>query len=196
MSRVAQKASRAMARLIANGELMRVASSQNASRAAWQSGFTYLGLLFLIAIMSAVLASTGTVWHTMQMREKERELLFVGNQIRHAIQLYYDKTPGTVKQYPKSLEDLLKDKRYLTTQRYLRKIYLDPITVKPEWGVVEAPDGGISGIYSLSEALPIKTKNFSEADQAFEGQTKYSDWKFAYVPKQLLVPPATAVQPQ
>lgn len=183
-----------MARLIANGN-MTIAVQRPASFAGFrQTGFTYLGLLFFIAIMGTVLASTGMVWHTMNMREKELELLFVGDQIRNAIQLYYDKTPGTVKQYPRSLEDLLKDKRYVTTQRYLRKIYLDPITSKPEWGLVVAPSGGISGVYSLSEMAPIKTGNFNASDMAFDGQKKYSDWKFTYTPQQLTQAASSAVK--
>ena len=163
-----------------------------------QFGFTYLGALFLLAIMSAMLASTGSVWHTIQMREKERELLFVGDQFRRAIKMYYEKTPGAgpVKQYPKTLEDMLKDSRYVTTQRYLRKIYRDPMSAKPEWGLVEAPNGGILGVYSLSEAAPLKTGNFKEADKAFSGQSKYSDWKFSYVPPLVPVPTAASAQPK
>lgn len=166
-----------------------------AFRTATQFGFTYLGALFLLAIMATVLASTGSVWHTVQMREKERDLLFVGNQFRRAIQTYYEKTPGAVKQYPKTLEDMLKDSRYVTTQRHLRKLYHDPITVKPEWGLIEAPGGGILGVYSLSEEAPIKTGNFREADQAFAGQARYSDWKFSYVPPLVAVPKAASGQP-
>ncbi|HJV09936.1 MAG TPA: type II secretion system protein, partial [Burkholderiales bacterium] len=72
-------------------------------------GFTYLGVLFLAVIMAGGLAITGDVWHTATMREKEAELLFVGNQYRKAIQRYY--LTGPQRQYPRSLEDLLKDPR-------------------------------------------------------------------------------------
>lgn len=181
-----------MARPITSGKTSTAVGQRRMLPVCQQAGFTYLGLLFLIAIMGAVLASTGTVWHTLRMREKEQELLFVGDQIRHAIQLYYDKTPGAVKQFPKSLEDLLKDKRYVTTQRYLRKIYPDPMTLNSPWGLVEAPGGGISGVYSLSEEAPIKTGNFSESDQGFEGQEKYADWKFIYTPQVTTQTPTTA----
>jgi type II secretory pathway pseudopilin PulG len=145
-------------------------------------GFTYLGLLFAIAIMGAVLAATGIVWHTAQQREKERELLFVGNQFRHAIQLYYERSPAGAPQYPKSLEDLLKDKRYVTVERYLRKIYRDPMTGSTEWGLVTMPDGSIMGVYSLSDETPIKQGGFSEKDAAFEGRGSYREWQFVFVP--------------
>ena len=55
---------------------------------ARQKGFTYLTILFVVAIMGAGLALTGQVWHTAAMRDKESELLYVGNQYRKAIERY------------------------------------------------------------------------------------------------------------
>lgn len=147
-----------------------------------QSGFTYLAVLFLVAVLGAVLAATGMLWSTAQQREKERELLFVGNQFRNAIRQYYEKSPGAVKKYPNTLNDLLKDERQLSTQRYLRKIFIDPITKTNKWGLVLAPEGGIMGVYSLSEEHPFKTDNFRDGNQSFVGKTKYSEWQFAYTP--------------
>lgn len=147
-------------------------------------GFTYLGLLFFIAIMSITLAMAAILWSFAQQRETERELLFVGNQFRRAIGLYYERTPGTVKRYPGRLEDLLQDNRYVTTQRYLRQIYRNPVTGKADWGLVLAPDGGVMGVYSMSEAAAIKTGNFRFEDRALEGAAKYSEWRFVYVPAQ------------
>ncbi len=147
-----------------------------------QSGFTYLAILFAVAIAGVALAGTGINWGQENQREKERELLYVGNQFRQAIALYYERTPGAIKRYPAKLEDLLTDSRYVTPQHYLRALYRDPITKKKEWGLIVAPEGGIMGVHSLSDAVPLKTANFSYADQAFEGSTKYSAWVFAYRP--------------
>jgi type II secretory pathway pseudopilin PulG len=160
-----------------------------------QSGFTYLGVIFLVAIMGTLLAAAGTIWSVAKQREQEKQLLFVGSQFRRAIQLYYDHTPGPIKEYPKSLDALLKDARYASSQRYLRKRYADPITGKAEWGLVHGPGGGVMGVYSLSDQKPMKTANFSEANQAFEGMTVYSDWKFVYLPAQSTIPtPANPIQ--
>jgi hypothetical protein len=63
----------------------------------------------------------------------------------------------------------------------LRKIYVDPISGNTDWGIVKSPNGGIYGVYSLSEEEPIKHSNFSLADIGFEGKTKYSEWAFTYV---------------
>ena len=159
-----------------------------------QRGFTYLVLLFMVAIMSAVLVSTATVWHTLAQRDKEQELLFVGHAFRRAIGLYYERTPGPAKQYPKKLGDLLEDKRQTTLARYLRKIYVDPLTASKKWGLVPGPGGTIMGVYSRSGTTPIKTGNFDKTDQSFVGKGSYQDWQFTYMPTPS-VPAAAALPP-
>jgi type II secretory pathway pseudopilin PulG len=145
-----------------------------------QEGFTYLALLIAVAVGGAVLASVGELTSHAQQREKEAELLFVGQQYRQAIGAYYERSPGGAKRYPKKLAELLEDNRYPTVQRYLRRPYPDPVTGKAEWGLVEAPQGGIMGVYSLSEAPPIKAGGFSKRDESFNDATRYADWKFFY----------------
>jgi type II secretory pathway pseudopilin PulG len=147
-------------------------------------GFTYVGLLIFIALIGIALAGTGMIWHTETLRAKESELLFVGHQYRGAIARYYESTPGVPKKYPRTIEDLLKDNRFPGAKRYLRKVYVDPMTGKADWGIVTSADGGVMGVYSLFERDALKTGNFSVADQEFEGKARYSDWKFTYVPPQ------------
>jgi type II secretory pathway pseudopilin PulG len=144
------------------------------------SGFTYAGILIAVALVGLSLAMTGEVWQTTVQREKERELLFVGNEIRRAITQYYESTPGTGKQFPKSLDDLLRDNRYPTTRRYLRKIYPDPMTGKREWGLVKGPGDSIMGVYSLSRKTPLKRANFPPEYASFEKAESYAAWLFAY----------------
>ena len=156
-----------------------------------QRGFTYLVLLFMVAIMGAVLAATAMVWHTLAQRDKERELLFAGDAFRQAIGLYYERTPGAAKQYPKQLSDLLEDKRQVSLTRYLRKIYIDPLTASKKWGVVPGPGGTIMGVYSLSRETPIKTGKFDKAVEEFAGKGSYLDWLFVYLPTHVI--PAAAV---
>ena len=71
--------------------------------------------------------------------------------------------------YPQSLEQLLVDKRYPMPVRHLRRLYVDPMTGAADWAVVEAPGGGVMGVYSRSEAAPRKTGNFLLKDAEFEG---------------------------
>lgn len=146
-------------------------------------GFTYLSLLIVVAVTAGALAAAGGVWSQARQRENERELLFVGEQFRQAIALYYWRTPGGAHQYPKSLEALLKDDRWPTTQRYLRKVYRDPVTGTADWGIVEAPQGGIMGVYSKSEETPIKTANFPARYEGFADARAYRDWQFIFSPE-------------
>lgn len=152
-----------------------------------QKGFAYVVILIAIVVMGVMLAAIGEIWHTAQQREKERELLFIGNQFRQAIALYYERTTGAVKQYPKALEDLLADKRFANPPAYLRKIFYDPMTRTREWGLVRSPDGRIMGVHSLSEEQPVKVWGFAMSDESLEGKDKYSEWTFVYKPVQLTV---------
>lgn len=147
-----------------------------------KSGFTYLAILFFVAILGVALAAIGTYWHIEKIREKELELIYLGHQFRNAIESYYLRSPGTVKNYPMTFDDLLRDKRFIGIQRHLRKIYADPMTGRTEWGIVRAPDGGIMGIYSKSEDKPLKIGNFARLDRNINGKSHYSDWKFIYNP--------------
>ena len=154
-----------------------------------QKGFTYLALLFAVAMASIVLAAVGEAWDTQRQRERETELLFVGHQFRRAIQDYYEHSPGAVKRYPRGLNDLLLDNRFLGVQRRLRQIYVDPMTGEKEWGLVAAPEGGIMGVYSLSNERAIKTGGFAARDADLEGKDNYSEWRFIYRPVAVSNPP-------
>lgn len=146
------------------------------------NGYSYIGVLLIIATIGLTLALASTLWSFAQQREKERELIFIGNQFRKAIGQYYERTPGMVKNYPMRLDELLQDNRYVTTQRYLRKIYKDPMTNQNDWGIINAPQGGIMGIFSKSAVKPIKQNGFQEINKSLEGQQHYHDWQFFYVP--------------
>jgi type II secretory pathway pseudopilin PulG len=161
-----------------------VGTARSTQRALQQRGFTYIALILAIALHGAVLATVGSVWHIAQKRERERELLFIGEQFRNAIRAYAQSGPGTRGQLPRTLDDLLLDPRFPGNKRHLRKVFVDPMTWKTEWGLVKTPDGGaILGVYSLSEETPLKQTHFQPADRAFEGAASYSDWKFVYKPQ-------------
>lgn len=155
-----------------------------------QRGLTYLALLFAVALTGIALSAVGIVWSTERQRERERELLFVGDQFRAAIASYYLRSPGLIKRYPAKLDDLLKDNRFLGVKRHLRQIYLDPMTNNREWGLVTAPEGGIMGIFSTSTQRPIKQAGFADRFAGFEGKFRYADWQFIYRPD----PRVSAVQ--
>jgi type II secretory pathway pseudopilin PulG len=144
-------------------------------------GFTYLGLLFALALAGVGLAAAGAVWHTAGKRAKEEQLLFAGDAISNAIARYYRRTPDGVREFPRTLQDLVEDRRYITVERHLRKIYADPITGKSTWGLIKSADGRIVGVYSPSRETPLKQDNFRDAFAAFAHAEHYSEWRFTAV---------------
>jgi type II secretory pathway pseudopilin PulG len=143
-----------------------------------QKGFTYVGFLIFVAITGAGLAAFGEIASHAAQREKEAELLFRGTQYREGIASYYRKE----QRYPQSLDQLLEDKRYPMPVRHLRKAYVDPMSGEANWGLVEAPGGGVMGVYSRAEDKPVKSGNFSIRNQGFEEAASYADWKFVHSP--------------
>lgn len=148
-----------------------------------QSGFTYFGVLFLVTLISISLSGAAIVWHVEQQRQKEKELIFIGQQYAAAIASYYENTPGVTKAYPKKITDLLADKRGIKIKRHLRKPFSDPITGKSNWGLVNTNKGGFAGIYSLGQGIPLKQSGFEESlDEQLSGKSSYKEWKFLYIP--------------
>ncbi len=150
-------------------------------------GFTYIALLAAIVIIGIVLGSAGKYWQNVMLREKEEELLFRGNQYRAAIEHYYNAKPG-IPAYPQKLEDLVKDERFQEDykRRHLRQLYKDPITGEDFEVFRDMTKGNrIIGVYSRSEAEPLRQTGFSEENKDFEGKKMYKDWQFLFVPQQL-----------
>jgi type II secretory pathway pseudopilin PulG len=144
-----------------------------------QAGFTFMGLLMVVAISGIALAGVGVVWRQDAQREREKELLFIGDQYRQAIVSYYESKPPTAAtaQYPKKLEDLLLDKRFPNIKRHLRQLYVNPFKRDSAWGLVLQKDF-IVGVYYDSDDPPIKKAGFSTQYDSFKEAMKYSDWKF------------------
>ena len=156
------------------------------SLALWRnrSGFSYLGVLILVAVMSVALLGAGRYWSTIAKREREAELLYRGDQIRSAIGAYYNNPPGGQgKTYPRQFSDLLKDPRYPNLKRYLRKWYTDPMTQDGDWVYVLDASKRIKGVHSASQGEPLKVGDFRKEDKGFETAKTYEDWTFIYVPE-------------
>jgi len=143
-------------------------------------GFTYIGLLFAIVLMGVLLSTAGVMWNTAARREKEAELLFVGNQYQKAIASYYAVSiNGAARQLPPSVDELLLDHRFPMPIHHLRKRYIDPVKNSADWGFVREGDR-IAAVYSLAEELPIKQSGFGPGCLSFGSAKSYSDWKFDF----------------
>lgn len=148
---------------------------------ATQSGFTYLFVLMMIALIGMGLAAAGTLWSTEAQREREADLLFIGNQYRQAIRSYYELDLAQPR-LPQSIDELLEDNRRPNTVRHLRRAYRDPFT-GGELALIRSPDTkGIVGVYSKSTGHPFKTTGFSSDYGSFAKAASYADWRFVFIP--------------
>jgi len=145
-------------------------------------GFAYLVVMLLVAGVGISVVKVLDGWHDSAQRLKEKQLLFVGRQIRQALIRYYEHSPAQSAKFPLSLADLLHDPRQPGIVRHLREIYRDPMTNTNEWGLVKSATGEIVGVYSQSLALPLKQGNFPLAEKAFEGARSYREWIFVFSP--------------
>lgn len=159
------------------------------------SGFTFIGLLYIVAVAGIGLAAVGHLWHLEMRREQESQLLFAGEEIRRAIVGYAEGTPGGQQQFPPSLEDLLDDRRHPITRRYLRRIYLDPLTGNGDWELIRNADGGILALHSRATYRPIKRAGFSPRHAAFAQAKSYREWVFSAMTPSPLGEPAGSLRP-
>ena len=149
-------------------------------RYAANRGYTYVGLLIFVALFSLISAGTLRVGVTAQRRVAEQELLERGLALTRALESYARATPAGQSAYPKVIDDLLRDSRYQKTViRHLRRIDVDPITGRAEWGVVMTEDKRwVIGFHSLSDQKAWR-RDFPPPFDDFSDKPFYRDWVFA-----------------
>lgn len=144
-----------------------------------ERGSTLLMVLVAMVILGLSMGIAGSTWKTITQREHEEELFFRGDQYRRAI-AHFHAAWGV---YPKSLEELLEDRRALYVQRHLRRLYLDPMT-GAAFELVRDDSGIIRGVYSADSGQPFRREGFPPEYDDFRKATSYRDWKFVFEPGQ------------
>ncbi len=140
-------------------------------------GFAYLALLVALIIIGISTTVAVRYGSNISRHEKEKELLFRGEQYRTAIGLYVRANSA----YPQSIDDLLKDPK-TATKHYLRQKYKDPISGEDFVEIRDPLTNRITGVHSPSEKEPLKKANFPEQYKDFEEKAKYSEWQFVSKP--------------
>ncbi len=136
-------------------------------------------MVFFVAMLGLVGAATLKVDTLLRRAAAEQDLLEIGAAFSEALRSYAAATPRGYPTAPPTLQDLLKDPRFPGTRRHLRKIFVDPVTGKDEWGIVYQGDKvGVLAVYSLSQAQPLKLANFDARFLNFENKEHLSEWKF------------------
>lgn len=165
-----------------------------------EAGFTYLALIIVVAILGLAGAATLKADALLRRAAAERELLEIGAAFSDALRSYADATPPGQPQQPASLQELLRDPRFPGVRRHLRKIFIDPVTGKAEWGILriggmDGNGGRVLAVYSLSKDRPLKIANFDVRFQHFEKKEHISDWTFAATGQAVSQPPAPPARP-
>lgn len=145
-------------------------------------GVVLMGLVVLLALAGLALLQFGESAATARQRERETQLLWVGQQYRSALESYYRASPGPVKHLPVSLDELVRDSRFPNPVRHLRKLYADPLQPEVPLGLVKR-GSQIIGVYSQSDAAPLRRSGFAPGLESFEGAAQYSAWRFLFIPR-------------
>lgn len=123
------------------------------------AGFAYIALLVAIIIIGISLGAAGKYWSNVMLRDREEELIFRGEQYRQAIDSYAS-VPGRPKEFPSSIDDLLKDGRSAAGKRHLRQKYKDPITGEDFEEIKNPVTKRIIGVRSTSDKESLKQANY------------------------------------
>jgi len=143
-------------------------------------GFTLIELIVATAIMVILTSMAIPLARLGIQREKERELRHDLWMMRDAIDRYKDAADRGAFQikvgtegYPPDLETLVNGVDVGGKKvRFLRKIPIDPMAGKPEWGMRSMQDDPTSESWGGQNVFDVFTKSEGTALDA----TKYKEW--------------------
>jgi general secretion pathway protein G len=145
-----------------------------------ERGLTLVELIVTVAILAILAAGAAPIARYKVKRDKERELRYDLWTMRDAIDHYKDaadkgafQTKVDSQNYPPDLETLVEGVDVQGKKvKFLRRIPIDPMTGKQEWGMRSMQDDPTSDSYGGQSVFDIYSKS---QGTALDG-TKYSDW--------------------
>ena len=161
----------------------RFKTSSRQRRLSRTAGMTLLELIIACSILMVLSSMALPVFRYTVIRQKEAELHYDLRSMRDAVDRYKDladqhkfRSEVGSENYPPDLETLVKgvqlgagdDKRL----RFLRKIPVDPMTGRPDWGLRSISDDPDSTSWGGKNVFDVYSKS---SGTALDG-TKYSDW--------------------
>jgi general secretion pathway protein G len=158
----------------------RVHSGKTPAASRGQRGFTLMELIVATAILIILTGMAVPLARVTAKREQERELRRDLWMIRDAIDRYKaaaDLGSFQIKVgsegYPPDMETLVKGVDVAGKKlKFLRKIPVDPMTGKDEWGMRSMQDDPTSDSWGEQNVFDVYTKS---TGTALDG-TKYKDW--------------------
>lgn len=119
-------------------------------------GFTYVGLLFAIALAGAGLAALGEQWQLRAQRDREAELLHRGGEIARALHAFASRADVADRRPARAMAELLVDERGPQQRHHLRRLYTDPFSGGTEWRLELDPRGAITGVASSATVPALR----------------------------------------
>ena len=145
-----------------------------------QRGFTLIELIVATTILIILTGMAVPIVRISVQRERERELHQALWTLRDAIDRYKDaadrgafQTKVGSENYPPDLETLVKGEDVQGKKlKFLRKVPIDPMTGKNEWGMRSMQDDPDSDSWGEQNVFDVYTKSLGTA---LDG-TKYREW--------------------
>lgn len=142
-------------------------------------GYALIVLMVLVFSLTLISLEKVSTLIESSSKTKEEELIYTGLLYVSAIGSFYQSSPGSVKHFPKELEELIRDERFVRVERHLRRLYPDPMNVNVPWGVIRNSQGEIVGVYSQSDKATSSKVRYYQGGKVLVGD-RYSDWRFTY----------------
>ena len=152
-----------------------------------EGGFTFIELIIATALLMILASAALPLARVSIKRQRESDLRYDLRQIRTAIDKYKDAVdrgqisslnvdPGS-QNYPPDLQTLVDGVQVANTMvemkmKFLRRIPIDPITGKADWGMRAVGDTKDSKAWGGGNVFDI----YSKAEGSALDGTKYSDW--------------------
>lgn len=134
----------------------------SSSRKSTQRGFTYLAVLFAIAIAGISLSVTSEIWVKQSSREHKVQVDWIGIQYEDAIaSFYYSSLAANGRgAYPHSVDELLEDKRFTPPRRHLRQTYQATLPSGYRVATVRLATGEFNGIEAFDSEDRLVSSHF------------------------------------
>ena len=158
-------------------------------------------LLVSLVVMGVLMSMLLPVWSQSAQREREAELAFRGEQYARAIELYQRRFGGA---FPPDVDSLVE-------QRFLRRLYKDPMRRDGEFQILyQAQGAGVVGAPATSArpgqvisqptrdvrspngqsttsgprggVVGVVSKSTKRSLRIYNGGSTYSEWLFVHVP--------------
>ena len=136
--------------------------------------------IFAINVLAILSLKARAIWETEIQRDFEEELIFRGRQYVRAIEWYRKKNANLS---PKNL-------KVLYEKKFLRKLYMDPMSENGEWNFVMqslspgkkilmiVPENMVPQFINSARIVGVSSTSNEDGFKEYRKKKKYSEWAF------------------